>query len=424
MFVVSLVLIGFTAFPAYCAENEVGAGDEFDAHTPYARLHFTDNEMDFSFALILGATVNDGAEIGECFTVAGKIKEGDAASWQKEWADMAAKVAARGEKALAEGHDFSAMRQFLRACYYYRASLISMLPENPQMKINAKKGRDLLIRAGKLMKPQLEYIEIPFGDTRLPGFFRKAADDGKKHKTLVMIGGGETFAEDLVFYIQKIAHERGYNFLTVDLPGQGLMPYQGAVFMADVEKPLMKVMDYVVSRPEVDTDKVAMFGISGGGEFGPKTAQYDKRIRVVVANSGVYDAHALFADMPIAQATADVVDKWSAFKQGTVKAIAWRWGVKGDNIPALVDANKGFEFDPAKVTCPFLSIVGEGEYESKEVQRQQKVIMDNLGSKVKKLIVTPADEGASNHCLTENRSLMSQEVFDFIDEQFEDVKTK
>lgn len=29
------------------------------------------------------------------------------------------------------------------------------------------------------------------------------------------------------------------------------------------------------------------------------------------------------------------------------------------------------------------------------------------------------NEGASNHCLTENRSIMSQTVFDFLDDVFE-----
>jgi hypothetical protein len=34
-------------------------------------------------------------------------------------------------------------------------------------------------------------------------------------------------------------------------------------------------------------------------------------------------------------------------------------------------------------------------------------------------VVTPAEEGASNHCITENRSIMSQVVFDFFDEVFD-----
>jgi hypothetical protein len=30
-------------------------------------------------------------------------------------------------------------------------------------------------------------------------------------------------------------------------------------------------------------------------------------------------------------------------------------------------------------------------------------------------VITPAHEGAANHCLMENRELMSQEVFDWLD---------
>jgi hypothetical protein len=38
------------------------------------------------------------------------------------------------------------------------------------------------------------------------------------------------------------------------------------------------------------------------------------------------------------------------------------------------------------------------------------------------LVVTPAAEGAANHCIMENRSLMSQEVFDWLDDRFGDAK--
>jgi hypothetical protein len=34
------------------------------------------------------------------------------------------------------------------------------------------------------------------------------------------------------------------------------------------------------------------------------------------------------------------------------------------------------------------------------------------------MVVTPADEGASNHCVMENRSLIGQVLFDWLDESF------
>ena len=392
----------------------MAAEKQFDAHHPYASLHFKDQEMDFALALILGAAVNGGAEIGECFYTAARIKEGDAAGWQNEWLAMARRVEKRGQKALAGGHKASAISQFRRACYYYRAALISMLPTDKRFKETAERMRGLLIKAGKLQNPPLEYIEIPFEGAVLPGYFR-AAGRGRPAKTLLMLGGGETFAEDQVFYIEPKAHKRGYNFLTVDLPGQGLLPLEGKVFRADVEKPMKAVVDYALGRREVDPARLAAYGISGGGGFVPKAATSDNRIKAVVMNSATVDGRRLFAAMPVSSATEDVMAGFSTFKRNTIRVIAWRWGVAMDNIPGLVPANKGFGFDPAKVACPALILLGEGEYGNKEVRRQQEECMAKLPNPHKKMVVTPANEGASNHCIIENRGLMSQVVFDWLD---------
>ena len=392
--------------------------EQFDAHAVCTRIHFEDSEMDFALALILGATMNHGCEIGEVFYTVDNIKEGNASSWQQEWINMAQRAEARAEQSLAGGHKVSAREQLQRASYYYRAALVSMMPDDPRFKKTAMKSRNLLKKAGKLFDPPLEYFEIPFEDTGLPGYFRKAGSGTTPRKTLLMIGGGETFAEDLVFYIAPMAYERGYNFLTIDLPGQGLLPLEGKYFRADVEVPMKAVIDYALSRPEVDPKRLAAYGISGGGGFVPKTAENDKRLKAIVMNSAVVDAERLFASMPVATATQDVVETWSPFKRNSVEVIAWRWGVKMDNIPGLVEANKGFKFDPTKVYCPAMAIVGEGEYADEEVKRQQQECMEKLPNPQKKFVVTPADEGAANHCITENRCVMSQEVFDWLDKVF------
>ena len=418
------VVIAGIVFAGTVAAKEAQKDEGWDAHESHTRMHFEDNEMEFSLALILGATMNSGCEIGEAFFTSCRITEGDAASWQKEWIEMAKRVKVRGDKSLAKGHNVSARGQYMRASYYYRAALISMLPDNRHFKETALKSRSLLKKAGELLDPPLEYFEIPFEGTVLPGYYRKASGESGKHKTLIMVGGGETFAEDLVFYIARQAHERGYNFLTVDLPGQGLLPLEGKFFRADVEVPMKAVVDYALTRAGVDPERLAMFGISGGGGFVPRSAQFDNRIKAIVMNSAVVDAHKLFAAMPVATMTEDKMKQWSSFKANTIRVIAWRWGVAMNNIPGLVEANRGFDFDPARINCPALALVGEGEYADVNVQVQQKMFLDGVPHDKKALVVTPADEGASNHCLTENRSVMSQVVFDFLDEVFENKLEK
>jgi Esterase FrsA-like len=288
MIVLRLFLVAVVSgivFAGADAAEEIQKNEGWDAHESHTRMHFQDNEMEFSLALILGATMNSGCEIGEAFFTAGRITEGDAVSWQKEWVEMAKRVEVRGDRNLARGHNVSARGQYMRASYYYRAALISMLPNDRQFKKTALKSRSLLKKAGKLLDPPLEYFEISFERSVLPGYFRKASKDGEKHKTLIMIGGGETFAEDLFFYIARQAYERGYNFLTVDLPGQGLLPLEGKFFRVDVEVPMKAVVDYALTKAEVDPNRLAMFGISGGGGFVPRAAQFDNRIKAIVERS-------------------------------------------------------------------------------------------------------------------------------------------
>lgn len=408
--------------PAVGLEDEAQKMTEqketYDAHRSYVKVHFDDEEMDFAFEWLLGSISCGGCEIGEAFYAAGQIKDGDPASWQEEWEKMAARVEARAETSLAAGHAVSAREAYQRASNYYRTALVSMLPDNPKFKGLAKKSRSCLREAGRLYEPPLEYIEVPFEGTVLPGYFRMADSSGAKRKTLIMIGGGETFVEDNYFYIGLAAHKRGYNFMTVDLPGQGMLPMEGQFFRYDTETPMKMVLDYAYSRPEVDREELAVMGISNGGYFVPRAAMFDDRIKAVVVSSAVVDNYRMFQQMPFAKDTQEQIDAWPPFKHFVTSAVTWRWGLDPSDVQGQVEKNKHFQFDPSKVTGPLLDLVGEGEYANEETQRQQKECMDGLPNPKKKLVITPVNEGASSHCIGENRSLLSQLAFDWLDELF------
>lgn len=390
--------------------------EEFDAHAPTIRYHFKDPDMDWTFGFMLGTCSNGGMEIGEAMYTVSQIKEGDAASWQAEWIKMGDRLAARAEQTLANGHMVSACRQLQRASYYYRTGIVSMMPDDPRVKGLAKRSRSLMKKAGELMEPPLEYFEVPFEGTVLPGYFRRADRAGSRRPTFLMIGGGETFMEDLWFHTGPQAHQRGYNFVCMDLPGQGMLPWEGKFFRAAMNVPISAVIDHVLKRPEVDPERLVAFGISGGGGFAPQTAMNDSRIKAVGMNAVVVDAEQLFANIAVARTTAKDLEGFTSFHRNVVKLVAYRWGVSMDNIPGLVAANKGFTFDPAKVKCPMLLLAGAGEYADKEAQRQHQVCREKMANPKSTFILTTFDSGASTHCLGENRSLMGEIVFDWMDE--------
>lgn len=377
--------------------------------------------MDFNFGFILGTAANGGCAIGEAFVTAAMIAEGDGASWQEQWIATARRLEAKAEASWGAGHGESALGQFQRAAYAYRAGILAMLPDDPRFRETARAARDCLRRAGELMRPKLEYAEIPFEGTVLPVFFRKAAAGDQPTKTLLMIGGGETFAEDLFFHIAPQAFARGYNFVTVDLPGQGLLPLEGKTFRPAMHVPMKALVDHVLGRPDVDPERLFAYGISGGGGFVPQAAMHDPRIRAVAVTSAVVDAEKLFATMPVASATPDVVEAYPSFHRNIVKMVAWRWGVSMDHVPGLVGANRGFSFDPAKIAVPMLLLVGEDEFRNAEVRRQQEECLAKLPHPLKRLVITPAILGAGSHCLVENRSLMAEELFNWFEEVLEAI---
>ena len=101
------------------------------------------------------------------------------------------------------------------------------------------------------------------------------------------------------------------------------------------------------------------------------------------------------------------------------QAIAWRFGLKDNDLPGLVEANRPLRFDPTRIAAPALILVASGEYKSPEIKRQNDLCFQLLPNAKKRMVITPVEEGASNHCIMENRSLMSQELFDWLDEVFE-----
>ena len=418
-FVVALIFLSFVVMACYRPNGSACAAEKVvDPHLAKIKYYFQDGEMDYVFGpMFLGAAINGGAEVGEAYITATKIRDGDPASWQEEWIKIAGIVEARGERSLALGHKVSARSQFLRASYYYRESLISMLPNDPRYMKTALKSRELLKKAGKFFDPPLEYIEIPFEGTVLHGYFRKAAAGNAPRKTILMLGGAETFIEDLYFYNAPQCFEHGYNFMTVDLPGQGLLPAAGKYFRPAMYHSVRAAVDYALSRPDVDPARLALYGYSTGGFIAPQAAQHDPRIKAVIACHSVVDGYAEVCKMP--PMTPESVKNWPLFKLGCYKSMAWRFGLGQDDIAGIPAKNKGFVHDPTKISVPALIIVAADEGKNPEIQRQTRISFDNLPNPKKRLVITPGEEGASAHCVMDNRSLANQEIFDWLDEVFE-----
>lgn len=394
------------------------------------KFRFGQDDFEFFFQWLTGAQTHGGSEVGEAFYAASQITDGDPESWAREWSSLAERVEARAESSLAGGHRVSAREAFLRAYFYRRAPLAFMHPTDARYRPTYEGARDLFRKGAALADPVIEPFQIPFEHAELSGYLIRPSNDTVPRKTIMMFGGGDTFVEDLYFYLGPSGTKRGYNVIVVDLPGQGILPGDGLVMRADAETPMAAVVDHALQYESVDPERLAAFGISAGGYLIPRAATVEKRIRACVASSAILDFHdvwtrntslaklARLEGTPVMRLLERLPSRRVAAVSRLISTYQWRWGAH--SITSLLEKSKPMTFDPARLSCPTLVLIGQQEYENFEASRQwAHRCIDEANTRRGQLIITPIDEGAATHAIGTNLSLMSQLVFDWLDETFD-----
>lgn len=379
------------------------------------KVFFNHKDMDYYLSWMLGREVYDGSDRDECLGVAAQIKDGDAASWQGAWRLLANQTEVEARAALQRGEREAARKLFLRACTYHRAPLFIMGPSHPDFREHVGKMQACFRQAAALFSPAIEAIQFPFQGKTLSGYFWKVDDSGAKRPALMVIGGVETWAEDCYFMVGQSPILRGYNVITADLSGQGMTPDHGLHFTGQMELPAGAFVDYVLTRPEVDADRLAMFGFSWGGHIAFKAAAHDPRIRALIANPAMPNVmRAVWAQQSSASRT-DPVSR-TAFDQ-----IVWRFGLSLKPTPQNIARRFGKIYDylahgradVRKIQCPALLLAGEGEAKiTLDIARETLAQLPNPNKRLR--IFTQA-EGGEAHCQVNNLPLPNGVMLDWLD---------
>jgi len=258
---------------------------------------FLFNDASFVFQSLwrTGLAATGGSDLGEILTATGRIEDYDREGWYDSWNSMAGTVRAKADAFAADGHRQSAREAYLRAATYYRTSEIYLDHDDPRGLNAWQDGRQAFLEAAKVPAPsgaRIEHVRIPYEKGTLPGYFLTVDDSGRKRPLLLIQTGLDGTAEDLYFIMGVQAVKRGYNCLIYEGPGQGeMIKAQGLPFRHDWEKVVTPVVDYALSRRDVDPDRLAAIGYSMGGYLVPRAVAHEPRIRWCIANGGVYSVY-------------------------------------------------------------------------------------------------------------------------------------
>src|SRR5581483_3571638 len=226
--------------------------------------------------------------------VARRVKPYNPASWYDEWTAVAQeneKLAATFE---ADECAVTAHEYYRRAADFYRRALVFMPESEPRMLPTYDKLRECFDKAWSLVPPPFERVQVPYEGQVLDGLFYPARGVAGGRAPVVynyagadgiLLRGAEGEGGGAAQFLR-----RGMAFIDVDGPGHGgSLRLKKLYAPPDSERVAKAVIDYLVTRADVDPERIGIHGSSMGGYAAPRCATAEKRIKAVAVWSGAFN---------------------------------------------------------------------------------------------------------------------------------------
>lgn len=382
-------------------ERDNPTRDDYSTARLTQRYRFDDPNMDLFFLGALGWGPAGGLSVGEAFHIAARIEDGNADTWTQAFTQQGEVLAAQADRWAGQGARRAAGETHLKAFACYRSAWQFVLP-GEYFSALFHKGQALFDGAMQEMGLPTTRFEVSYSGGKLPGHFFPARDPAAP--TILIIGGADTCHEDRFLSQGRYYLERGYAVALVDLPGQGLVAEQGLYWEPEIERSVGAVIDVLVTRFGVNTQKLVLLGMSLGGYFACRAAAEEPRLAAVVATPALSRPEELF--LATAAAAERATRAPSDVAHRNMHVLLWKAGA-GD-LKVLADKWQGVVADPTKVETPFLTVVGAQEG---DVWKQQSAEWHKaIPSPRKRFTVFGAETGADAHCQGNNPLRLVQEV--------------
>lgn len=388
------------------------------------KIFFKDEDTDFLFNWLLGVSEIFGLSHGELFYLAHQIgPDARPDKWVASFKDHAVYRLAGAEKKVGSASLETMANDYLGAAYAYRAALQFTDPFSHTYRPLVGKMEQAFGRAMKCLAAPMETIAIKYQGGDLPGYYLHCA---AARPTIMMVGGGDTYREDLFYYAGYPGWQRNYNVLMVDLPGQGKNPDRGLTFTVSADQAIAGCIDWLEQRNS-EMDQLVLYGVSGGGYFTAQAAERDRRITAWIASTPIFDMAELFRrefgfalEAPgwLMNTVLKIAGNVNQTADLNLKKYAWQFGTKDFHSAVDEVLKQARIVDYSKITCPALFLMGDGE--AAELRRQTKVLFKDFKARGRAVTLHEfhAQSGADAHCQLNNLRLAHAIVFDWLDNLF------
>ena len=394
---------------------------------PVHHYFFKDPTFEVIFLTALGRAYYSAGNVGKVLYLTRQVEDGNFESAYMALKGAGDEARLFAEESASRGHQESARQAYMWAQNFYDSATYFIDGSNDPTRFlpTWELLYDCWMKAVPLYEPAIEPVKIPYEKTELHGFFFHGKRPGKKRPLLILVNGSDGSLLDMWLWGGQGAFERGYNCLTFDGPGQGYALWkQNLHFRPDWEKVITPVVDYALTRPEVDAKRIAIQGISQGGYWVPRAVAFERRIAAAIADPGVVDVSTSWtASLPPPMLELLKAGRKTEFDGFLAKALSpaarsylnFRMRPFGftsyyDTYSALSEYN--LRAVANQIRCPLL--ITDPANEAYWPGQSQELY--NLVNSQKKLVHFSESDGAELHCEPQSTGLRDLRVFNWLDE--------
>ena len=210
----------------------------------------------------------------------------DRDEWAAAWSAIGERYDKRAQSEEAAKNTDAAREDYFMAFRYYTVARWPV-PNSPGKQRAYLAALAAFRNYGKFLDPPVESINVPFEGKSIHGYLR-LPKDVRPAPMVLMINGTDSRKEDEVQGHDGL-YRSGIGVVAIDMPGTGESPVK-----ADVgsERIFSRLLDYMATRPEIDSKRIVAWGVSYGGHWSAQLAYEERaRLRGAVVQGGPIDEY-------------------------------------------------------------------------------------------------------------------------------------
>jgi len=411
----------------------------------------SDTEFAFVLETFLSLANGGGAATGEVLRAASQIVPGSFESFYAQFKFLADQVEQQATSVDPAKFPVSAREAHFRASAYYRAAdfFLHGNASDPRIKTLWASMLKNFEAAAKLLPQPPQRVALNGTNFSVPVYFYPASlltdvvpgvngkkRDCKKIPTVLVGTGYDGAQEDLYHAIGREVLARGWNFVTYEGPGQTTVRREQNIgFIPEWWRAVSPVIDWLRKRDDVDIDRIALAGISFGGQLAPLAASHEHRLAAVLAVDGMFDLQqSVLEKYPPQLAQLYKSGNATAFDGAIREALSrpgalteFKWGVDQgtwawNTTSPFIWMNKMGDMRIsqemlANITCPVFVASGQGD---SVAPGQPEELARMLGDKAHYHLFK-TNLGAGEHCAIGAEPQLAMATMDWLAGVFENV---